>query len=64
MLQTYLLKWFHPVGMKGFDGAGPVCGLQAEAPDLVKTGNHLTAKNTGKAFNFGFANSNAMAIAA
>jgi len=51
--------------MKGFDGAGPVCGLQAEAPDLVKTGNTLTAKNTGKAFNFGFANSVApMAIAA
>ncbi len=50
--------------MKGFDGAVSVYGLQAEAPALVKTGTLLTAKNTGNAFNFGFARSNAVAIAA
>lgn len=50
--------------MKGFDGAGPVLGLQAEAPDLDKTGKTTSANNTGKAFNFGFARSNALALAA
>jgi len=38
--------------------------LQAEAPDLVKTGTTISAKNTGKAFNFGFARTNAYALAA
>jgi len=38
--------------------------LQAEAPDLVKTGNKTSAKNTGNAFNFGFARTNAVALAA
>ena len=50
--------------MKGFDGAASVYGLQAEAPVLVKTGKTTSAKNTGNAFNFGFARSNAMALAA
>jgi len=50
--------------MKGFDGAGSGHGSQAEAPDLVKTGTTTSAKNTGNVFNFGFARSNAMAIAA
>jgi len=53
------------MGMKGFDGAEFVCGRQAEAPDLVKTGKHTSAKNTGNAFNFGFARSAApVAVAA
>jgi len=38
--------------------------LQAEAPDLVKTGNNTSANNTGNAFNFGFARTNAAALAA
>lgn len=51
--------------MKGFDGAGSVDVLQAEAPDLVKTGNTTSAKTTVNAFNFGFARSAApVAIAA
>ena len=40
--------------MKGFDGAGPVCGLQAEAPDLVKTGNTINCQKHWQGFQLWF----------